>query len=596
MLRTHTCGELRSEHIGSRVRLAGWVNRRRDHGGLVFVNLRDRYGITQVVCDSEHQHQVFEAAHELGAEWVIFIEGTVRARPEGQANPDMPTGEIEVLADALEVMNPAETPPIEVARDTEVEEVNRLRYRYLYLRRQRLQANMMLRHKVSAFLRHYLEEHDFIEVETPIIIKSTPEGARDFLVPSRLQPGRFYALPQSPQQMKQLLMVAGFDRYYQLARCFRDEDPRADRELEFTQLDVEMAFVDEEDVMELNEAMLIEMVRTVAPNLSIRETPFPRLTYYESMERFGSDKPDLRFELELLDIGPDVAESEFRVFSGTLAAGGRVKAIAAPTTYTRREVDDLERIAKELGAKGLAWIAFEDGAVRGPVAKFLSEAEIEALRARGRASAGTDEPFTLLIVAGDDALVAKVLSRLRTEVAERLDMIPQDELCFAWIVDPPLFEWDDDEERWVAMHHLFTAPQEADAALLESDPGAVRARAYDVVCNGYELGGGSIRIHDRETQRRVFELLQLSDEEAAEQFGHMLTAFQYGAPPHGGIAWGLDRTVAILAGEPNIREVIAFPKALSGVDPMTGSPSVVPPENLEELGIAVVARRQPDQD
>lgn len=596
MLRTHTCGELRAEHIGTRVRLAGWVNRRRDHGGLVFVNLRDRYGITQVVCDSEHQREVFEAAHELGAEWVISVEGTVRARPEGQANPDMPTGEIEVLADALEVLNPADTPPIEVARDTEVEEVNRLRYRYLYLRRERLQANMMLRHKVSAFLRRYLDEHDFIEVETPIIIKSTPEGARDFLVPSRLQPGRFYALPQSPQQMKQLLMVAGFDRYYQLARCFRDEDPRADRELEFTQLDVEMAFVDEEDVMELTEAMLIEMVRTVTPNLSIRETPFPRLTYSESMERFGSDKPDLRFELELLDIGPDVAESEFRVFSGTLAAGGRVKAIAAPTTYTRREVDDLERIAKELGAKGLAWIAFEDGGVRGPVAKFLSEAEIEALRARGSAHAGTDGPFTLLIVAGDDALVAKVLSRLRTEVAERLDMIPQDELFFAWIVDPPLFEWDDDDERWVAMHHLFTAPQEADAALLDSDPGAVRARAYDVVCNGYELGGGSIRIHDRDTQRRVFELLELSDEEATEQFGHMLTAFRYGAPPHGGIAWGLDRTVAILAGEPNIREVIAFPKALSGVDPMTGSPSVVPPENLEELGIAVVARRQPDED
>jgi aspartyl-tRNA synthetase len=596
MLRTHTCGDLRADDIGTHVTLTGWVNRRRDHGGLVFVNLRDRYGLTQVVCDSEHASDVFDAARELGSEWVIAIEGKVRARPDGQANPDMQTGAIEVLADTLRVLNPSKTPPIEVAREVELDEVNRLRYRYLYLRRERMQANIALRHKAMTHVRRFHNERGFIEVETPIIIKATPEGARDFLVPSRMQPGRFYALPQSPQQLKQLLMVAGFDRYYQIARCFRDEDPRADRELEFTQLDMEMAFVDEQDVMALTEELLIGLAGALTPHLEIRGVPFPMMTYHDAIERYGTDKPDLRFGLELLDIGPDVADSEFRVFSSTIAGGGRVKAIAAPTTYTRREIDGLERVAKEIGAAGLAWLSFEDGAVRGPIAKFLSGAEIDALRDRP----GLEEPFTLLIVAGDGALVAKVHDRLRAEVARSLDMIPANELRFVWIVDPPLVEWDDDAERWMAAHHMFTAPQERDIELLGSSPGSVRARAYDIVCNGFELGSGSIRIHDREEQRRVFALLELSDEEAEEQFGHMLTAFEYGAPPHGGIAWGIDRVVAILAGETNIREVIAFPKSLSGVDPMTGSPSRVPEESLDVLGIRIVAEpdaeRAPDPD
>ncbi|MFN2250619.1 MAG: aspartate--tRNA ligase, partial [Anaerolineae bacterium] len=375
-------------------------------------------------------------------------------------------------------------------------------------------------------------------------------------------------------------------RYYQIARCFRDEDPRADRELEFTQLDIEMSFVDESDVMQLTEELLLEMAAQLAPHLKVRETPFQRMTYQDAMERYGSDKPDLRFGLELIDVGPDVADSEFRVFSGAIADGGRVKAVAAPTTYTRREIDELERIAKEVGAKGLAWLEFQDGAVRGPIAKFLSDAEIDALRAR----AGLEEPFTLLIAAGDGALVAKVLDRLRAEVASGLGLVPDDELAFVWIVDPPLVEWDAGEDRWTAAHHMFTAPQERDIDKLQTDPGAVRARAYDAVCNGFEVCGGSIRIHDRDVQKQVFGLLRLSDEEAREQFGHMLTAFEYGAPPHGGIAWGFDRVVAILAGESNIREVIAFPKSLSGVDPMTGSPSLVPEESLDVLGIEVVAR------
>jgi len=583
MLRTHTCGELRAEHVGQRVTLAGWVNRRRDHGGLIFVDVRDRYGLSQVVFDPAAAPAATLTAHELGAEWVVAVDGRVRPRPEGQANPDMPTGEVEVLAEEVRVLNPARTTPFEIAREVEVDEVNRLRYRYLYLRRPRLQRLLWLRHRATAFVRAYLNRHDFIEVETPILTKSTPEGARDFLVPSRLQPGLFYALPQSPQQLKQLLMVAGFDRYYQIARCFRDEDPRADRELEFTQLDVEMSFVVEEDVMALHEALLIELAAAVAPAFHLRQVPFPRLSYAEAMERYGSDKPDLRFGLELVDIAPDVAGSDFHLFADTVARGERVKAVAVPAVFTRKEIDTLERLARELGAAGLAWLAFAEGAVRGSVAKFLAESEIAAVRERTGAAEGT----TLLIVAGPDDLVGKVLGRLRTEVAQQLGLIPPDELAFAWVVDPPLFEWNVEEGRWDAVHHLFTAPQVADLDRLDREPGTVRARAYDVVCNGYELGGGSIRIHDRAVQERVFRLLNLPEEQAREQFGHMLAAFEYGAPPHGGIALGFDRVVAVLAGETNIREVIAFPKALSGVDPTFGAPSPVPPENLALLGVSV---------
>jgi aspartyl-tRNA synthetase len=581
MLRTHTCGQLRAGDIGARVTLTGWVNRRREHGGLTFLNLRDRYGITQVVFDADAAPDAFADAGQVGHEWVVAVDGCVRARPEGQANPDMPTGEIEVLAECLRVLNPSQTPPFEVARDVEVEEASRLRYRYLYLRRPRIQRNLLLRHRAMTFVRDYMNAHDFVEVETPIIIKSTPEGARDFLVPSRLQPGRFYALPQSPQQLKQLLMVAGYDRYYQIARCFRDEDPRADRELEFTQLDVEMSFIDESDIMALCEELLIGLTRHVAPHLAISRLPFPHITYADAIERYGSDKPDLRYGLELVDLAGAVAGTTFRPFADALATGGRVKAIAAPAGFTRKEIDGYERLMRELGAAGLVWLAFEADAVRGSAAKALSESELAAIHAL----TGALDPATVFIIAGDGALVAKCLSRLRTELATRLGLIPADEIYFAWLVDPPLLEWNADEGRWDAVHHLFTAPRPEDVDRLETDPGSVCARAYDVICNGYELGGGSIRIHDRAVQRRIFDLLGLSEVQATEQFGHMLTAFEFGAPPHGGIAWGFDRVVAILTGETNIREVIAFPKALSGVDPMTGSPSVVPPEMLAQLGI-----------
>ncbi len=592
MYRSHHCGQLRAEHVGSDVRLAGWLNRRREHGGLTFLNLRDRHGITQVVVDAELPEALQDLARQVGQEWVLAVEGRVRARPEGQANPDMPTGAIEVLASDLRVLNRSAVPPFEVARETEVDDSLRLRYRYLDLRRERMKQNILLRHRMTACIRRMMEAEGFVEIETPILMKATPEGARDFLVPSRVHHGRFYALPQSPQQLKQILMISGFDRYFQVARCFRDEDLRADRELEFTQIDVEMSFVEAEDVMALTERQLLELAREVAPERPILQTPFPRLTYAEAMERYGSDKPDLRYGLELIDIGPVVADSEFRVFSGTVASGGRVKAIAAPTQFSRREVDELEGLMQSLGARGLAWLTWdEDGSVRGSVSRFLSEAEVADLAE----ASGAEPGHTLFIMAGDDALVAKCLGRLRTELADRLELIDPDQLAFLWIVEPPLFEWNPDEERWDSVHHPFTAPDPRDRDALSADPAGVRALAYDAVLNGYEICGGSIRIHEPDLQSEVFSLLGLSEEQAKAQFGHLLTAFEYGAPPHGGIAWGFDRTVAIFARETNIREVIAFPKSLSAVDLMTGAPSPVPAEDLDVLGIRLAEPSSPQE-
>ncbi|HUG61693.1 MAG TPA: aspartate--tRNA ligase, partial [Methylomirabilota bacterium] len=570
----------------------------------VFVDLRDRYGLTQVVFDRGVSETAFDDAGRLGNEWVVAVDGAVQARIEGQANDDMPTGQVEVVADALRILNPADTIPFEVARELNIDEVNRLKWRYLDLRRDRMRRNLELRHRVAARIRDYLNERDFLDVETPILTRATPEGARDFLVPSRVHPGRFYALPQSPQQLKQILMVAGVDRYYQIARCFRDEDLRADRQLEFTQLDLEMSFVDEEDVIGLTEALLLEIVREEAPKLSVQATPFPRMTYADAMARYGTDKPDLRFGLPLVDISDAVAESGFRVFSATVADGGRVKLIAVPAAFTRREIDELEAFAKANGAAGLAWIAFdagEDGdagAPRGTIAKFLGEAELAAIRA----AADVDDllsahgAVTLLIVAAGESVANECLGRLRTRLGADLELIDPSVMAFCWIVDPPIVEWNADEARWDAVHHPFTAPRPEDVDRLDDAPGSVRARAYDIVANGYEIGGGSIRMHQADLQARVFALLGIDEVQAEAEFGHLLEAFRFGAPPHGGIAWGFDRLVMLLAGESTIREVIPFPKTLTAIDLLTDAPSQVPAASLAELGIAVVAQPKTPDD
>jgi len=597
MLKTHSCGELRREHVGTAVTLAGWVHRRRDHGGLIFIDLRDREGITQVVCDSESAPEAHRAASEVRNEYVLQVQGTVRARPAGQENPHLATGEIEVAADQVEILNPARTPPFPINEETEVAEVLRLRYRYLDLRRARMQRNILLRHRVVQFIREYLSARGFVEIETPILIKSTPEGARDYIVPSRVHPGKFYALPQSPQQLKQLLMVAGFERYFQIARCFRDEDLRADRQPEFTQLDLEMSFVEREDVLQLIEELFTALVEELESETGKRlwRKPFPRLTYAEAMARYGSDRPDLRFGLELVDLSALLAGCSFRIFAETIAAGGQVKAVRAPGCgdYSRRQIDELADQAKRLGAKGLAWIAVQGSGqarpeVRSPIAKFLTDEELRGIIARTEAEPGD----LILIVADQPATVAQVLGSLRLEIGQRLGLMDDDVLAFAWVLDFPLLEWNEEEGRWNAMHHPFTSALDEDWPLLETDPGRVRAKAYDIVCNGWEVGGGSIRIHQREKQERMFRALGISPEEAQAQFGHLLEAFEYGAPPHGGIAPGIDRLVMLLAGERNIREVIAFPKTASATDLMTGSPSEVSPRQLEELHLRLAIEEQ----
>jgi len=581
--KTVTCGELTAADVGRTVTLMGWVNRRRDHGDLIFIDLRDRWGVTQVVFDPEDAREAWQQAGDVRSEYVLAVTGEVARRLPGKENPALATGEIELRAQELRVLNKAETPPFVINEETEVNEELRLRYRYLDLRRPRMKDNILLRHRVIKYIRDYLDARGFVEIETPILFKSTPGGARDYIVPSRVHPGEFYALPQSPQQFKQLLMVAGFERYFQIARCFRDEDQRGDRQPEFTQLDLEMSFVTREDILALIEELMTGLVPAVAGK-RIQDSPFPRLTYREAMDRYGSDKPDLRFGLPLADVGDLFAATEFRLFAGVLAGGGQIKAIRAPGLgeISRREIDELTETAKRFGAKGLVTIGVTADGVKSNVAKFITPEIRAALLQR----LGADTGDMLLLVADEPAVVAEALGRLRLDIGYRLGLADPDALAFAWVIDMPLFE-PAEGGGIKAVHHQFTAPLPEDAPLLDSDPLAARANQYDLVCNGYELAGGSIRIYQRDLQEKVFRLLGMTPEQIEAQFGHMLTAFEFGTPPHGGIAPGIDRIVMLLAGEDNIREVIPFPKNQSAQDLMSGAPTPVTQTQLDELHIAV---------
>lgn len=590
--RTHKCGVLTEKHVGEEVTLNGWVQKRRDLGGLIFIDLRDRSGQVQVVFNPEVSSEALDIAEKVRSEFVLSVKGTVVARAEGTINENVPTGRIEIQGKELEIINSAKTPPFSISDESELSEDVRLKYRYLDLRRPAMQETMKLRYRVTKLIRDFLDEQEFMEIETPMLTKSTPEGARDYLVPSRVHPGQFYALPQSPQLFKQLLMVSGFERYFQVVRCFRDEDLRADRQPEFTQIDIETSFFGQENLMAMMETLMVQLADEVR-GFSV-QTPLPRLTYAEAMDRYGSDKPDTRFGLELINVSEIVKESGFKVFASTVEGGGEVKAInvkGQAGNYSRKDIDVLTDFVKRYGAKGLAWLKLEENELKGPIAKFFSEEEQQSLLA----ALGGESGDLFLFVADSKKVVADSLGGLRLKLGKDLDLIDENQLNFLWVVDFPLVEYDEDAKRYVALHHPFTMPKEEDMDKLESDPASVRAKAYDLVLNGYELGGGSQRIYQRDIQEKMFKTLGFSEEAAKEEFGFLMDAFEYGTPPHGGIALGLDRLVMILANRTNLRDTIAFPKTASASCLLTNAPSTVSEKQLDELHLGIKVKAESGQ-